>query len=101
MKRREQLEEIFRNVDEDQKQLVDRLIDEVVFLEERMKELKQLPFIAVHPENPSRQKVTSAAKLYKECSQSYMNALRILLSILHKVEASAQDDLLRMLEEYQ
>ena len=101
MKRREQLEEIFRNVDEDQRQLADKLIDEVVFLEERMKELKQLPFIAVHPENPSRQKVTSAAKLYKDCSASYMNALRILISILRKVEASAQDDLLRMLEEYQ
>ena len=101
MKRRDQLEEIFRNVDDDEKQLVDKLIDEVVFLEDRMKELKQLPFIAVHPENPSRQKVTSAAKLYKDCSASYMNALRILISILRKVEASAQDDLLRMLEEYQ
>lgn len=100
MDRREQLDNIFKNVDDEQKQLVDNLIEEVIFLEQQMKELKALPFISVHPEKPNFQKVTPAAKLYKECSQSYMNAIRILLSILHKVESSAQDELLKMLEEY-
>lgn len=100
MDRRKQLDEIFRNVDEDQKQLVDNLIDEVIFLEDKMRELKKLPFIAIHPDNPARQKITSAAKLYKEHSQSYMNAVRILLSLLNKVESSAQDDLIRALEEF-
>ena len=100
MTRREELDEIFRNVEDDQKQLVSRLLDEVVFLEDKMTELKKLPFINVHPKNSSLQKTTSAAKLYKECSQSYMNAIRILCSMLHKVESSAQDDLLRLLEEF-
>lgn len=100
MDRRKQLEEIFRNVDEDQRQLVGNLIEEVVFLEEKMTELKKLPFIAIHPDNPARQKMTPAAKLYKEHSQSYMNAVRILLSLLNKVESSAQDDLIRALEEF-
>lgn len=100
MDRRKQLDEIFRNVDEDERQLVDKLIDEVVYLEDQMKQLKQLPFIAIHPEKPQLQKLTPAAKLYKECSQSYMNAIRILVNVLRKVEASAQDDLLKMLEEY-
>lgn len=100
MTRRDQLEEIFKNVDEGQKQLVDRLLDEVVFLEEKMIELRRLPFVNVHPTNSALQKTTPAAKLYKECSQSYMNAIRILSSILHKVESSAQDELMKMLEEF-
>lgn len=100
MTRREQLENIFENVDEDQKQLVNRLLDEVVFLEEKMTELKKLPFVNIHPKNPALQKTTSAAKLYKECSQSYMNAIRILSSILRKVESSAQDDLMKILENF-
>lgn len=100
MTRREQLDEIFKNVDAEQKQLVSRLMDEVVFLEDKMAELKALPFVNVHPKNPAMQKTTSAAKLYKECSQSYMNAIRILAGILHKVESSAQDELMKMLEEF-
>lgn len=100
MTRREQLDDIFKNVDEEQKQLVSRLLDEVVFLEDKMTELKKLPFVNVHPTNPALQKTTPAAKLYKECTQSYMNAIRILAGILHKVENSAQDELLKMLEEF-
>lgn len=101
MTRREQLDEIFKNVEDGQKQLVTRLLDEVIFLEEQMTELKKLPFIRVHPKDPTLQKTTSAAKLYKECTQSYMNAIRILSSILHKVESSAQDELLKLLEGFE
>lgn len=101
MTRREQLDEIFKNVEDSQKQLVTRLLDEVIFLEEQMTELKKLPFVRVHPKDPTLQKTTSAAKLYKECTQSYMNAIRILSSILHKVESSAQDELLKLLEGFE
>ena len=100
MNRLDELNDIFRDVDESQRRLVQPLLYEVVELEERMRYLKTLPFIAVHPQNASLQKMTPAAKLYKECSQSYMNAIRILCSILHKAETSAQDELLRRLEEF-
>lgn len=98
--RRKQLNEIFADIDPNEKSLIDNLLDEVAFLEVRMTELKKLPFISVHPKNPALQKVTAAAKQYKECSQSYMNAIRILVSILHKVESSAQEELLKRLEEF-
>lgn len=98
--RRKQLNELFEHVDPDEKKLIDKLLDEVVYLENRMQELKQLPFIYVHPSNPAKQKSTPAAKQYKECSQSYMNAIRILCNILRKAEASAQDELLKRLEEF-
>lgn len=98
--RRKQLEAIFADVDPGEKQLVTNLLDEVVYLECRMAELKKMPFIHAHPQNPALQKSTPAAKQYKECMQSYMNALRILVNILRKVETSAQDELLKKLEEF-
>lgn len=101
MERREQLDKIFENVEDDKKQLVDKLLDEVVFLENQLATLKALPFVNIHPNNPALQKTTPAAKLYKECSQSYMNAIRILSGILNKVETTAQDELMKMLEDYE
>lgn len=100
MTRKEELNDIFKDVDENEQKLIDPLLDEVVFLEEQMVELKKMPFISVHPTNPALQRKTEAAKLYKECSQSYMNAIRILCSVLSKVESSAQDELLRKLSEF-
>lgn len=95
-----ELANIFKDVDESERLLVDNLISEVVYYEFEMEKLKQLPFISVNPKNPAKQKTTAAAKLYKEYATSYMNAIRILLNILRKVESSAQDELLRRLEEF-
>ncbi len=98
--RRAELDNIFRNIDEGEKQLLSPLLDEIVFLEGRMGELRGLPFVRVNPKNPAMQKTTSAAKLYKECSQSYMNAIRILCNSLRKIDDNAADDLRRRLEEF-
>lgn len=91
---------IFEGVDASERVLVDRLIDEVVYLEERMEQLRAMPFIQIHPDNPALQRTTAAAKQYKECSQSYMNAIRILLNVLRKVDADAENELLKKLEEF-
>ncbi len=43
-----------------------------------------MPFIRIHPKDPTKQKkVTKAAKLYKEHSQSYMNAIRMVYSMIN------------------
>lgn len=94
MERKEILQKIFSEINQNEKELIEPLIDEIVFLEEQMSELKKLPFINVHPKNPSLQKKTEAAKVYKECSQSYMNAIRILCSLLNK-ESTPEDSPLR------
>lgn len=62
------------------------LIDDIVFLEERLTELKQYPFISINPKNPAQQKPTAAAKQYKELLQQYNNCLKILLGVLGKSE---------------
>lgn len=98
--RRTELFKIFEGIDEHERELITPLVEEVAFLEAQMTELRKLPFIRVHPRDPSLMKSTPAAKQYKECSQSYMNAVRILLGVLNKAEVSAQDELLKRLEEF-
>lgn len=98
--RKSELMSCFESADDAQKKLIDKLVEQVVFLEQRMDELKGFPFVSVHPRNPSVQKSTAAAKQYKECSQSYMNAIRILLSVANKLEEDEQNELLKRLEEF-
>lgn len=92
MNRRESLENIIKDIDPKLKVTISNLIDEIIFMEERMKELKKLPFIQIHPKDSSRQKLTSASKQYKDLSQSYMNSIRILISIVSKNDGSTEDD---------
>lgn len=91
MTRREELDNIFKDIDENKKKLINPLLDEIAFLEQRMDEAKKYPFIQVHPKDPTKQRATTAAKLYKEHSQSYMNAIRMLYSMIngHEVEEDA------------
>ena len=101
MTRREMLNEIFKDIDKNERKLIAPLLDEIIYLEEQMKYLRTLPQIKIHPTNNAIQKKTEAAKLYKEYSQSYMNAIRILVGVLHKVDSSAQDELLKRLAEFE
>ena len=100
MTRYEELNNIFEDIDTNEKKLIEPLINEVIYLEEQMKYLKTLPFINVNPKNLTQQKTTPASKQYKEFSQSYMNAIRILCSIIHKTDTSAQDELMKKLSEF-
>ena len=55
-----------------------QLVDEIVFIEGWLEELRKLPFIVVNPKNPAQQKATPASKQYKELLQQYNNSLRLL-----------------------
>lgn len=63
----------------DHDRLLVPLISDAVNLEEELDYLRKLPKIKVHPEDPTKQKATPAAKLYKECLQQYTNIIRILM----------------------
>ena len=92
MNRLEELKGIFETVEEDKQKLAQQLIEEAEFLEGRLAELRKLPFIKVHPEDPERQKRTEASKLYKEHIQSYCNVIKILNSILQKNSIEDSDE---------
>ena len=57
------------------------LIDEIIYLENQLNELRRLPKIRVNSNNPEQQKATPAAKLYKEYLQQYINALKLLIHL--------------------
>ncbi len=101
MDRKEQLRGYFANVDEDKRSLAYDTIDEYLFFLDRIAELKELPFIRVHPKDKTRQELTPAAKLIREYSQAVDAKRKTLLTILYRVESSAADDLLAKLAEFE
>lgn len=81
--RRKELVATFDGVD-DVKTVVLPLIDDVVFIEEQLEQLRGLPFMRVNPSNKVQQKPTPAAKMYKELLQQYNNCIKILAGVLRK-----------------
>lgn len=82
--RKEQLLKCFENVDESVLDVILTMIDNVVFLEGQLDELKKLPFVNINPRNSMQQKPTTASKMFKELHQQYNNSIKILISVLIK-----------------
>ena len=71
------------------------LVEDIAFLEERMQDLRKLPFIKVDPNNPERQKGTAAAKQYKDLLQQYTNSLKLFLKMCGDLEEDEVESPLR------
>lgn len=69
-----------------------QLIEEIVFIEEQLIDLKKLPFINTNPKNPMQQKATPAAKQYKELLQQYNNSLRLLLRLSGDLGGESEEE---------
>lgn len=69
------------------------MIEEMIYLEGELDRLRNLPKIVVHPEDPTKQKTTPAAKLYKELLQQYTNVVRILLRVTGAEELEEESPL--------
>ena len=76
--------ELLKYVGEDLNELVTNLVDEMLFLEGKLAELKKYPFLQVHPKDPAVQRATPAAKQYKEFLQQYNNCIKIIEAIIYK-----------------
>lgn len=77
-------DELMSIVPEDSVELVKSVVEDVVFLEERLTELKKLPFIQVHPQDATKQRSTPASKQYKEFLQQYINAVKMIEAIIYR-----------------
>ena len=91
-KRREELLKAFEGA-ENVKDIIKPLVDDVVFLELRLKGLRELPFIRVNPDNPAQQKPTPAAKQYKELLQQYNNCIKILTTAVNRADVEEDSPL--------
>ena len=98
MSRADELHNIFKDVDEGKRAIVSNLIDEAVFLEERLAELKKYPHIKFHPTNPNLQKITAAGKQYREFLQTYTNIVDKLCRIYGKDESEEASPLRAFLD---
>lgn len=88
-------EEILSLVPEDSVDLVESIIDDVVFLEMQLDKLRALPFIQIHPSDPSKQRSTPAAKMYKEFLQQYVNCIKMIEYVIYKdkrLEGDAEEE---------
>ena len=83
-------EELIKFVNDEK---VTPLIDEFLFIESQMQELRKLPFISVNPKNPQQQKSTPAAKLYKELTQQYTNIFKVLWRVTGADETEEESPL--------
>lgn len=87
-KEKKKLENLFENVDETKKQLVQGLIEDAAFLFAENQEIKnvlsEIGMVRVHPENKSLQKAVPAAAQYLKNVNSYANVIKTLNSIFGK-----------------
>ena len=91
MNRREELEKILNDANNS---FVSPLIDEIMYMEDQLNILRPLPKIRVNPADNSQQKITPAWKMYKECVQQYLNAVK-LLSGVTKTDIDTEESPLR------
>ncbi len=97
MGRIEQLKKIFDSIEENKRIVIAPLLDEVIFIERKLSELRKLPMIRIHPKNPERQETTPAGKMYKEYMQSYLNALKVLQTTLYRAGEAGDSPLIKAL----
>lgn len=71
------------------------LIDELLFLEGRLAELRKLPHLRVNEEDAQKQKATPAARQYKDTLNQYNNTLRLLLKISGDIGETEEESPLR------
>ncbi len=99
--RQKQLDDIVSKLDDDRRAVLSPLVTEIVFMEGRLNDLRDLPHIRTHPKNRERQEITPAGKQYKETMQAYLNAVKVIMTALYKADTSAADELLEKLKEFE
>ena len=96
MTRKEELLEAVKN-----KPTLIKLVDEMVFLENRLEQLRALPMIKVDPENPERQKATPASKQHKDCLASYTLVVKTIEKAIGVDEADDSGPLRKWLNAHE
>jgi hypothetical protein len=73
--------------------MIEPMVDEVVFLEQQLTELRKLPFLRVHPHNPEIQKATPASRMYVSLMAQYNANIRTLARLSGKIEVEEESPL--------
>lgn len=95
---KKELIKIFENIDENVKPLALNMIEEYLFVESKLKSLKEYPFISINPKNHLKQKQTVAGKQYKEFLQQKTNIFKALCSVLNNNSVEEESPLRQYLK---
>lgn len=76
------------------------LVSDMIYLEEQLEYLQTLPKIRIHPDDPSKQKATPAAKLYKELLQQYTNIVKVMLRATGSEDIEEESPLRKWMNEH-
>lgn len=87
--RKEKLYKAIGELDEHIQVVGYTLVDRMLYMEERLLELEKLPFIKVHPDDPTKQKELPARKMYIPFLQQYNLTIK---TILRLIGAESDDD---------
>ena len=86
---REELMKVFEGMDDGKRAIATRLVDELMFIESKLAEVRELPFLEVSGDG--RQRQSPAAKLYKDFVSQQSNIARILLGMT-KGQGDAEEE---------
>lgn len=76
------------------------MVDDIIFLERQLEQLRTLPMIKVHPDDPNKQKSTPAAKQYKELLQQYINIIKVFMKETGTAETEEESPLKQWMNEH-
>lgn len=76
------------------------MVDDIIFLERQLEQLRTLPMIKVHPDDPNKQKSTPAAKQYKELLQQYINIIKVFMRATGVTEEDDESPLRKWMVEH-
>lgn len=91
---KEDLLQCFEGVKQSEREIVEPLIEEAIFIKEKLEETKEMPFVN---ENG---KSTGAYQVYKTLVAAYSNITKILVNSVRKVEEDEANELLKKLESF-
>lgn len=76
------------------------MVDDLIFLECQLEQLRKLPMIKIHPDDPNKQKATPAAKQYKEMLQQYTNLIKVFMRATGTDEEDDESPLRKWMNEH-
>ena len=80
--------------DNSNKLIIQQLVDEIIFIEDQLRDLRKDNFIRRNPNNPQMVKRDKdAIKQYKEFLQQYTNCIKVLTSMTNDVETEDESPL--------
>lgn len=97
---KEELREIFKNVDEGKKQLIETMFDDFLYENEQLKKIKPKMSIIPKSQNDAN-KIKFYTKMYADISQRHDSKIKIFLSVLGKFEGEEEDEFTQWLKENQ